>query len=310
MAQNTKCDYLLLDISNLLYRTFYAQTNEDDETLAGMAIHMALTTLNKYYKSYKPKKVVMFFDRSSWRKEYTTTHDYLKPYKGNRRKDMTPSQQEKYARYIEHINSFEQLITEHTTIMTLACSRLEADDLIAGFVQRFTEDSHIIITSDSDMAQLLKYDNVQLISPATDKPQSLSKYNDDPEYYLFHKCVRGDTADNIQSAYPRVRSTRIKEIYDNAMEGDGYKYVTFMKETWSDQLQRTFTVEQMFKHNQKLIDLELQPDDIRMLISDTLDEEMNTIKKFSYFHVLKFIGKYNLQRIKESIDIFIPMLSS
>lgn len=304
------CDYLLLDISNLLYRTFYAQTNEDDETLAGMAIHMALTTLNKYFKAYKPKKVVMFFDRSSWRKEYTAVHDYLKPYKGHRRKDMTQSQKDKYERYITHINEFEELITNHTTIMTLASPRLEADDLIAGFVQRFTESDHIIITSDSDMAQLLKYKNVQLISPATDKEQSLAKYDDDPEYYLFHKCIRGDTADNIQSAYPRVRSTRIREIYDNAMDGDGYKYLTFMKETWVDQLQRTFTVEQMYKHNQHLIDLELQPNDIRALIESTIDSEMDTIKKFSYFHIVKFVGKYKLRRILESIETFVPMLSS
>jgi 5'-3' exonuclease len=303
------CDYLLLDISNLLYRTFYAQLSGDEDTIAGMAMHSALTTLNKYYKIYKPKKVVMVFDRSSWRKEYTAEYDYLKPYKGNRRKDQTEAQKAKYTKFIEHVAQFEKLINDHTTIILLAGERLEADDLIAGFVQRYTDDNIVIITADSDMAQLLKHDNVRLISPATDKDQSLEKYDNDPEYYLFQKCIRGDMSDNIQSAYPRVRTTRIKEIYDEGSSNNAYKKLIFMKEEWTDQLNRKFTVEQMYNHNRILIDLEKQPEDIKILINQTLDAEIDTMKKFSYFHLLKFVGKYKLQRIKDSIENFVPMLS-
>lgn len=295
----------------MLYRTFYAQTNEDDETIAGMAAHMALTTLNKYYKQFKPNKVVMAFDRSSWRKEYTAEHNFLKPYKGNRRQDMSQSQQAKYERFMNHLAEFEALITQHTTITTLYGDKLEADDLIAGFVQMHPDDELIVISADSDLAQLMKHDNVTLISPATDKEQTtLSKFDNDAEFYLFQKCIRGDTTDNIQSAYPRVRSTRIKEVYDDALNGDGYKFVTFMKETWTDQNNRTFTVEEMFKHNQALIDLEKQPDYIRELMTTTINTELNLSKQFSYFHLLKFIGKYKLVKIKESVELFIPMLSS
>lgn len=303
--------YLCFDISNMLYRTFYAQTNEDDQTLAGMASHMALTTLNKYYKQYRPDKVVMAFDRSSWRKEYTAERTHLKPYKGNRRQDMTQAQQLKYERFKTHLMEFENLIIQHTTIVTLVGERLEADDLIAGFVQRHPGDEIIIISADSDLAQLQKHDNVTLISPATDKEQAtLQKFDNDAEYYLFQKCIRGDTTDNIQSAYPRVRATRIKEVYDDAIDGDGYKFTTFMKESWTDHEQRTWTVEEMFKHNQVLIDLEKQPDYIREIIDTTITTEISTSKTFSYFHILKFIGKYKLIKIKENIENFIPMLSS
>lgn len=303
--------YLCFDISNMLYRTFFAQTNEDDTTLAGMATHMALTTLNKYYKQFKPDRVVMAFDRSSWRKEYTANNPHLKPYKGNRRQDMTPAQKLKYERFLNHLAEFEQLIIDHTTILTLVGDRLEADDLLAGFVQMHLEDDITIISADSDLAQLLKHKNVTLISPATDKPQDyLKKFENDPDYYLFQKCVRGDTTDNIQSAYPRVRSTRIKEVYDDAMYGDGFKFINFMKETWTDQNKETHTVEEMFKHNEKLINLEKQPPDIRNLMHATIISEINAKKQFSYFHILKFIGKYQLVKIKENIENFIPLLSS
>lgn len=305
-----RCEYLVFDISNLLYRSFYAQTGEDDVTLAGMACHMALMTLNKYYKQYRPKKVVMAFDRSSWRKEYTAEYDYLKPYKGNRRQDMTPAQQLKFEKFKAHLAEFERLIIDYTTIITLWGERLEADDLIAGFIQKHPDSSITVISADSDLAQLMKHSNVLIVSPATDKVQNtLEKYNDDPEYYLFHKCVRGDTTDNVQSAYPRVRSSKIKEVYDDAVEGDGFKYINFMKEKWTNQNKQEFTVAQMFKHNQVLIDLEKQPDDIRQLMEEVLVEELALEKKFSYFHILKFIGKYKLIKIKDNIEHFIPMLS-
>ena len=272
---------------------------------------MALTTLNKYYKQFKPDKVVMAFDRSSWRKVYTAERPQLKPYKGNRRKDMSPAQQLKYERFMNHLAEFEQLIIKYTTITTLASDTLEADDPLAGFVQMHPEDDITVISADSDLAQLMKHTNVLLISPATDKEQAtLSKFDNDPEYYLFQKCIRGDSTDNIQSAYPRVRATRIKEVYEDALSGDGYKFVTFMKETWTDHEQRTWTVEEMFKHNQILIDLEKQPTHIRELMEKTINEEKLTSKQFSYFHLLKFIGKYKLDRIKDNIENFIPMLSS
>ena len=303
--------FLLFDISNMLYRTFYAQITEDDQTLAGMASHMALTTLNKYYKQFRPDKVVMAFDRSSWRKQYTAEHTQLKPYKGNRRQDMTAAQQLKYERFMQHLAEFETLIIKHTTIITLLGEMLEADDLIAGFVQMHPDDEITIISADSDLAQLFKHDNVTLISPATDKEQDyLKKFDDDPDFYLFQKCIRGDTTDNIQSAYPRVRSTRIKEVYEDWVDGDGYKFVTFMKETWTDHESRTWTVEEMYNHNRVLIDLEKQPTHIRKAMVEAITAEKSLAKTFSYFHILKFIGKYKLIKIKENIENFIPMLSS
>lgn len=118
----SKCDYLVFDISSVLYRTFYAQKTDDDITIAGLASHAALTTLNKYYKMYKPAKgVVMAFDRESWRKTYMSSDVAIskKPYKGNRRLDLSPSQQLKYARFKQHLKELEELITSHTTIITL-----------------------------------------------------------------------------------------------------------------------------------------------------------------------------------------------
>lgn len=310
MILNNKCAWLVFDISNILYRTFFAQRDETDDVIAGLATHSALTTLNKYFKAYKPTHgVVMAFDRSSWRKAYTASEACVskKLYKGNRRKDMTPSQKEKYSRFLEHIDEFEQLIAEHTTIITLAHPTLEADDLIAGFCQLNSSEETpvVVITADSDMLQLVMNPGVTVVSPATDKPQSLSEYFDDPKYYVFMKCLRGDPTDNIQSAFPRVQSKRIRKAYE-----DPFERVQLMKETWTNQEGVEFVVEQLFAENELLIHLEKQPQDIRDLIEAVVTVSLAKNRQFSMFHLLKFIGKYKLNRIKESLDQYIPMLSS
>jgi hypothetical protein len=108
----------------------------------------------------------------------------------------------------------------------------------------------------------------------------------------------------VQSAFPRVRSTRIKAAYD-----DPYELVKLMKETWINEHEVEFVVEALFKENQLLIDLEMQPENIRMLINETIEEEMEKKKKFSMFFIMKFIGKFELKKIQSSIDQYVNMLS-
>lgn len=300
--------WLVFDITNMLHRTFFSNHGtEDEQTIAGMASHMALTTLYKYFKMVKPDRVVLAMDRSSWRKVYTASEDCVskKPYKGNRRQDLTPAQAEKYARFINHLREFEKLITDHTSIITMQGEGLEADDLMGGFCQLTNPetDEVTVITTDSDMSQLLKHKHVRVISPATDKDHNLSEYNDDAEFYLFVKCIRGDSTDNIQSAFPRVRMDRLRKAYT-----DPYEMVKLMEETWTNQNGTVMNVKDLYNENRLLIDLEKQPEDIRDRIDQTILTALQANKEFSMFYFLRFVGKYKLVRIQESIDNYLPML--
>lgn len=299
--------WLGLDISNLLHRTFFVDRGTNDESeLAGLACHMALTSMHKFYKKHKPDRVVMFFDRSSWRKKYTASELCVsgRLYKGNRRKDMSPAQIAKFQKFMELVKEFEELITCHTTIVTLQADLLEADDLMAGFVQQLpADDSIVLITADSDMWQLLKYKNVQIYTP-NDKLITLEEYDHDPEYYLFQKCVRGDMTDNIQSAFPRVRATRIKQAYS-----DEYARVQLMQETWTDHENRKFTVQDLYEENRMLIDLSAQPAFIRDKITQTIKEELNAEKRFSMMHLLRYLKKYELTKISQNVDTYLSLLS-
>lgn len=302
--------YLVLDVTNILYRTFFAHKTEDDITVAGLAAHTALVTINKYYRSFKPHQILMCFDRSSWRKEYTKSDECLsgKLYKGNRRQKMTPKEKEKYELFLNHLADFEEMIRDHTAIVTLAGEGLEADDLVAGSIQTLSvtdpEAEFIIVSGDKDMIQLLKHENTKLIDPATGKERSLKEWNGDADLFMFEKCLRGDLGDNVQAAYPRVRKTRILKAFE-----DEYERANLMMERWTSPDGREFVVKELFAENMLLMDLESQPEDIQERIVKTVIDGVNNPGTFSYFHFMKFLGKYELKKVAEQAEQFVPMFS-
>lgn len=302
-----RSDYIIFDISNLLYRCFFANKNQDDETTAGLAHHMALMTLNKYFKLYNPaKKVIMTFDRPNWRKEYTESDECIsgKIYKGHRRQNMTQREREKFERFTGHLKKFEEIMRDRTSVICLAAERLEADDLVAGFVQGHPNDDHVIISADKDMMQLLKYENVRLVDPATGKDRDLREYDYNADLFMFEKCLRGDTGDNVQSAYPRIRKIRIRKAYT-----DDFERVNMMNESWRDNNKKEYIVRHLFKENQLLMDLSKQPEDIRKLMDDTIAEGLENPGKFNYFKFLAFCGKYELKNIAKGLEQYVPLLS-
>ena len=299
--------YLVFDISNLLYRNFYANKSQDDLTAAGIAHHMALVTLNKFYKMFKPDQIILTFDRSSWRKIYTASEECIskKKYKGNRRQNMTPAEKKKFELFVEHLKDFEEIVRVHTSMVCLAGDLLEADDLMAGFVQSHQDAKEIVIvTADKDMLQLLRHDNVTLLNPMNGKPRDLKEWDGDADLFMFEKCLRGDLGDNVGSAYPRIRKTKIWKAYSDPMER-----ANIMHDTWRDQEGREMVVKHVFKENELLMDLTAQPETVRRKMDEVIEHEMENPGKFSYFKFLGFCGKYELKKISEGIEQYIPMLS-
>lgn len=308
--KNPACDYLILDMSNILYRTFFTHKNEDVNTVTGLAMHSALVTVNKYFKAYKPaKKIVMTFDRPNWRKDYTKSDACIskKVYKGNRRQKMTASEKERYEVFLNHIADFEAMMRDHSSAIVLAADKLEADDLMSGMVQTYSalEDaSFVIVSSDKDLIQLLGYPNVTLINPADGKERSLDEWGGDAEYFLFEKCLRGDLGDNVQSAFPRVRSTRIEKAFSDPLE-----HANLMHETWTHIDGREIVVKDIFNENRMLMDLRCQPDDVQKEIVKAVLGGAKNPGTFSYFHFIKFLGKFELKKIAEQAETFTSMLS-
>ena len=217
--------YLIVDVANTFFRARHSAHRQSDTwDKLGFAIHVTLASINKSWRDQKADHVIFCLEGRSWRKNFYT------PYKANRavaRAALTEVQQEEDTLFWEAFDNLKTFVTEKTNCTVLQHAELEADDLIAGWIQSHPDDHHTIISSDSDFYQLLS-ENVNQYNGISDELHTLNGIFDkrnklvldkktkepkkipDPKYILFEKCMRGDTSDNVFSAYPGVRKKGTK----------------------------------------------------------------------------------------------------
>ena len=287
---------------------WHVNDGQDDDVVAGMAVDVTLKMLNKYYKKFKPNEIILAYDRPNWRVDYTKTSKCVsgKLYKGDRALKLTESEKARLEIFKETLKDFEELVRAHTSIICFSADGCEADDLIAGFCQKYGEDIDItIVSSDKDYVQLLVNDNIKLMNPLTQKYRTLEEWDNSIEWNLFVKCIRAGE-DNIQSAYPRVRLTKLKEAFNNP-----FTMTNIMKHEWKHPTNgKTYVVEKLFKENQYLMDLTKQPDHIKVAMEQAVDDGLENRSKFSLFHFVKWCQKHNLKKIVKDISYFKPMLAN
>lgn len=305
---------LVIDISNLLFRVAAMQKHTGGpanygasvDDLVGLSMHVALQSIMKWYKKVKPDFVVFSFEGgTNWRKSYTAQHSLAirRQYKANRVKD--PEMEHFY----KLIDSFKEVMSKHTSICCISIPDMEGDDVIAAYcLLNASEEHHItIVSGDKDFIQLTKLPNIKLLDPDTGKQRNQptdKDYQEDIDYWLFLKCIRGDSGDNVPSAYPRVFEKRIKVAY-----ADGYERLNFMNERWKDENLTEHRVGDLFVHNEVLMDLTKQPDEIKLRLYEEVikQSQPDALALYSHFHFLRFLGKYKLVRVAEEASKFTDM---
>lgn len=299
--------YLLYDISNIARMAWHVHEKEPIEVICGMSIDTVLKMLNKYYKMFDPDELILACDRPNWRVDYTKSHKCVssKVYKADRDEKLTDKEKERKKIFKNNLREFEDLIDTHTSIITLFADGCEADDFIGRFCQNYSDIVDItIISSDKDYVQLLKHRGVKLMNPLDGKYRTLEEWDNNHDWHLFVKCIRAGE-DNIQSAYPRVRLTKLREAYE-----DPYKMVNIMQHEWVHSNGKTYKVEELFKENQHLMDLEKQPDYIKTILDNTIEDALTKKRKYDSFKFIRWCGNKQLKAIIDNIDYLKPMLSN
>ena len=160
--------YIIVDTANTFFRARHVVNGASDIKL-GMAFHITFNSIKKAWQDFNGSHVVFCLEGRSWRK------DFYQPYKANRqeaRDALTVKEQEEDKLFWEAFDEFKNFITEKTNCTVLQHPNLEADDLIAGWVQAHSNDKHVIISTDGDFAQL--------ISP------NVSQYNGVGDLHITH----------------------------------------------------------------------------------------------------------------------------
>ena len=315
--------YLLIDTANMFFRARHVAFRATDPwEKVGYALHISMAAINKVAKKFDTDHVVFCLEGRSWRK------DHYKPYKANRsvaRAALTEREQEEEKLFWDTFDDFNQYLREKTNCSVLRDADAEADDLIARWIHLHPDDEHTIISSDSDFYQLLA-DNVkqfngitdQLITiegifdakgkPVIDKKTKEPKAVPDPEWLLFEKCMRGDSSDNVFSAYPGVRKKGTKnkvgllEAFEDR-SSKGYAWNNMMLQRWTDHEGKEHRVLDDYNRNKQLIDLKQQPEEIRQRVDNFIREQL-TNKDVGQVgsKFLKFCGKYELSRLSENAE--------
>lgn len=329
--------FLVVDTSHLLHRTYHV-TKGDAWTRAGLTVHIMLESLKKCWRLFDAEHVVFCLEGRSWRR------GVYEPYKKNRDAMYTNQSEtdvENSEILFDAINSFIKFLEDRSNCTVLQNSVCEADDLIARWCQNHPNDNHIVVSGDTDFIQLLSdnviiYDGVRDVVLKRDgvynnkgnrvhfNVESNSKikvlkevkanedYNVDPnwpEWSLFIKLVRGDSSDNVFSAYPKVRITDIQKAFADRKD-KGFVWNNFMLTRWTDHNDEDHRVRDCFERNEMLIDLTMQPDDVKETMDETIAAaQIPKTNKQVGIHFLKFAGVYQLERVAQHPEDYTAFLS-
>jgi 5'-3' exonuclease len=320
--------YILVDTANTFFRARHV-VRGDIDTKVGMALHITFNSIKKAWTDFKADHVVFCLEGRSWRK------DFYQPYKRNRqetRNAMSPREAEEDKVFWEIFDEFKDFVTNKTNCTVLQNPVLEADDLIAGWIQNHPNDSHVIISTDGDFAQLIsptvkQYNGVQNMiithegffddkgKPIKDKKTGIVKTASDPEWMLFEKCMRGDTSDNVFSAYPgvRVKGTKNKVGLTEAFadkKSKGFAWNNLMLQRWVDHNGVEHRVIDDYQRNVILCDLSAQPTHIREVINTSIcSVEPKDIGQVG-MKLMKFCAKWNMQKIADQATLYAEPLNA
>lgn len=320
--------YILVDTANTFFRARHV-VRGDLDTKVGMALHITFNSIKKAWQDFKADHVVFCLEGRSWRK------DFYQPYKRNRqetRDAMSPREAEEDKVFWEIFDEFKDFVINKTNCTVLHNPVLEADDLIAGWIQNHPQDNHVIISTDGDFAQLIntnvrQYNGVMNITithegyfddkgkPIIDKKTNKTKSAPNPQWLLFEKCMRGDTSDNVFSAYPgvRVKGTKNKVGLQEAFEdrtGKGFAWNNLMLQRWTDHEGKEHRVLEDYKRNVMLCDLTAQPDNIKSIINNQIQSVQSKDVKQVGLHLMKFCAKWNMVKISEQASAYAEPLNA
>ena len=320
--------YILVDTANTFFRARHVIRGDLNEKI-GMALHITFNSIRKVWRDFDGSHVVFCLEGRSWRK------DHYPPYKRNRsdaRAVRTETEVEEDEVFWETFDNFRDFIDQKTNCTVLRHEQLEADDLIAGWIQAHPNDNHVIVSTDGDFAQLIapnvkQFNGIQDVTTThegyfddkgkrvLDKKTKEEKPAPDPQWLLFEKCMRGDSSDNVFSAYPGVRTkgTKKKVGLQEAFadrESKGYNWNNLMLQRWVDHEGNEHRVLDDYNRNVQLCDLTAQPDDIKDKIKETVSKATQKEIEQVGLKLIKFCAKWDMQRIADSPESYAEPLNA
>jgi 5'-3' exonuclease len=308
--------------------------DQPDKDRIGLITTVVFNGILNSYNKFGCDHCVATFDLRSWRK------DFYEEYKAHRDKKIkTPAEVDEEKLIIDVIDEIKIFLRDYTNVTVLEATGAEADDFIARWVQLHYEDDfeHVIVSSDNDFKQLVSDNTIQynqmsrtifttdgVFHQDKNKSKKIEKrvelYGEtwyekvdkkdvietfDPEWELFFKCIRGDSSDNIKTAWPRVYESKMRAAYNGTVE----EYNNFINSTWGDD-DNKHSVRELYERNKILIDLTSQPNEVKLIMDEAIVQALDMKSgRFIGAHFANFCSRYQLVKLIQQADRFTTMLS-
>lgn len=291
---------LVFDLNHLSYRCLFAAKKDILEVGWQYFKHMMFNNIFNMCKKFEATKVVLAVDsKDNWRKKL------FPEYKEKRKENRETHEDIDWNEFFTAFQEFVSDVKQYFPFYVIQIKYMEADDVAAIIAREFQSEEKIIITSDSDYTQLLKYNNVKIYDPMGMKFTECK----DPEKQLKIKIIMGDRGDNIPAIKPKVgektaeKLVNSPELLHEMFEDKTISYKT--EEGVEVSLGEEY--KKKYKRNKMLIDLEMIPDVFKQKVLSVMSEYNmpNGSEIAQYF----MINKYReMTRRTDEIEVVISRI--
>ena len=289
-------DYSGISMAGIIAIKSQLEDKTEKETI-NLIRHVIISSILSYKKKYSNKfsEVIIACDGPSyWRKEYFPN------YKGTRKSGREASKTD-WKMIFKCMAIVREDLVKYFPYKVIWLDKCEADDIIASLVKEYQEfgkyEEIMIISSDNDLTQLQKYDNVSQYSPTTKKTLKLTK-RQVIEY--INECeVKGQSKDDIPS---------IKQNDDFFVNGLNERATPIYKKTLEEFMLigekacKNETELRNYIRNKNLFNFDYIPEEVHNSVILAFD--VPRYEKFDRMKLMNYLVENRLGRLLDSIQLF------
>lgn len=197
-------DYVIVDAMNIVHKYFWTMRNLTDKNGNKTGIYYGI--LNFVYnirKKYNNPKIAFVWDTKANKKKSIN-----KSYKANRTS-------EKPCGFWEQVRELKILLSLYNVYQFYA-EGYEADDVAGKIVKDKLGNKILLVSSDNDWFELLKYNDVKILKDnfVWNRKQIEEKYNVNVSKQTLFKAIVGEKKENVEGI-KRIPKDFVRDIIDN-----------------------------------------------------------------------------------------------
>lgn len=277
---------ILIDNSQLFFSSYFSHgyaTGEVNDNLVRHTLLSQYARINDKYRSRFGSIVICNDADNYWRKEIYSG------YKQQRKEQKEKNTDVDWKHLYETFDRVRDEIKNNLPYKSIRVSRCEADDIMYVLCKHYShKEKMLIVSSDKDMIQLMKFNNVSIYSPKTD---SIIKSVSNIDELLFAHVLKGDSADNIPNVMTNTDDFLSKKIRQKPMTAK--RIVEFTNNC-------SLIDEKNLTRNRSLIDLSYIPEEYENNILKKYQETVPADRK----NIFDYLVTNKMKLLLENVESF------